>query len=131
MSNKIKYLLLFLVGSLLFFIISRFQHNAVNAGEYYYSTIARNSYTIFSGALLFVIGIGVGYFWKLNPFYAAFCLILIFPLITFYEGTVYRGSHNLLPFELVTFLFFAVPAIVGVYIGGFISKKMLSKQSVV
>lgn len=53
---------------------------------------------------------------RANPFVIAAGMILMFPIATFYEGTVYRGSHNLLPFEFFLWAVYAVPALLGALI---------------
>lgn len=124
MFNFLKYAALFIAGTLILFLCSKFHTDSQpHVGEYYYSEFLRNGYTILAGVLLFVSGLLTGYFLKLNPWLSGLSMILIFPLATLYEGTVYRGSHNLLPFEFIIFFLFALPVIVGVYIGKYVSKR--------
>ncbi len=130
MSNALKYLLLIACGFLFFFIISLFQLEvAVNAQEYYYSTLAKNSYTILSATLLVFIGMGIGYFSKLRPLLAGFCMVSVFPLISIGESILFRGSHNLIPFEFILYFFFSIPPVTGIYIGRFINKRVLQAKA--
>src|SRR6478736_6559449 len=122
MSNTImsilKYVFLIFIGLLLILLCSMFQQvEPPEAGEYYYSSFLRNNYTILSASLFLLVGILVGYFFKLNPWLVGLSLILIFPLVSFYEATIYRGSHNLIPFELIVYFLWALPGIAGVYLG--------------
>jgi len=119
-----KYVLLVFTGILLLVLCSTIQHTkARQPGEYYYSSFLRNNYTVLSACLFLIVGLGIGYFFKLNPWFSGICLILIFPIVRFYEATIYRGSHNLIPLELIVYFLFALPGILGVYLGNFIFKR--------
>ncbi|RZJ31629.1 MAG: hypothetical protein EOO48_01545 [Flavobacterium sp.] len=126
MGTKIlKYGMLTIIGFLIIIIGSRIQQTgSTKTGEYYYSSFLNNNYTVFTGSLFCVAGILTGYFFKLNPWLAGLALILIFPLVSFYEATVYRGSHNLIPFELVMYFLYSLPAIVGAYLGKIIANRV-------
>jgi hypothetical protein len=81
-----------------------FQHVTIPSegnGEYYYSYFFRLNFTLIARIIFFIIGLGAGYFFKLNPWLAGTCLILIFPATSLLEATIYKGSHNLLGFEFV------------------------------
>lgn len=93
-------------------------------GEYYYSSLIKNNYTFLAGTIFFLAGLSSGYFLKVNPWIGGISLLLIYPLVTLYEATVFKGSHNLLPFELLIFLVFSLPAILGIIIGKYISKRL-------
>jgi hypothetical protein len=98
-------------------------------GEYYYSKIVRNNYTKPMMLVYLVAGAVLGYVLQLKPWLIGILLVSYFFLITAYEATVYRGSHNLLPFELAMYLFFAIPPVGGAYIG-FLIKRSKEKSSV-
>ena len=124
----VKYILLIFVGLLLILLCSQLQQvTSSEPGEYYYSDFLRNNFTFLAAAIFFVTGILTGYYLTLNPWLAGICLIMIFPLISLYEATVYRGSHNLLPFEFFVYFLFSLPAVIGVYTGDFIFKKVRRK----
>ncbi len=132
MSSSVKhffnYFLIFLAGTAIILLVSKVQpHTTPDPGEYYYSNTLRTGYTVWTAIIFFVAGIIVGVISKLNPWLAGLSLIFIFPLVTLYEGTIYRGSHNLLPFELVIFFVFALPCVIGVYAGKFIRNKSFNK----
>lgn len=93
------------------------------AGEYYYSNLLRTNYTYLSASLFFVVGLIAGYRIKINPWLTGFAMIAAFPIIAMYEATIYRGSHNLIPLEFAVHFLYALPAILGVYIGKFIERK--------
>ncbi len=98
-------------------------------GEYYYSKIVRNNYTKTMMLVYLIAGVVLGYVLQLKPWLIGILLVSYFFLITAYEATVYRGSHNLLPFELAMYLFFAIPPVGGAYIG-FLIKRSKEKSSV-
>ena len=124
MSNWFKYFLLIATGFLILFICSLFQNSVMpQKGEYYYSEFLRNNYTISAAVVFFIAGIPAGYFLKLNPWLTGICLILIFPVTSLYEATVYKGSHNLIPFEFVIHFLYALPGIIGAYAGGLLFKR--------
>jgi hypothetical protein len=97
-------------------------------GEYYYSKIVRNNYTKTMMIVYLVAGVVLGYVLQLKPWLTGILLVSYFFLITAYEATVYRGSHNLLPFELAMYLFFAIPPVGGAYIG-YLIKRSRVKQT--
>lgn len=123
MYNALKYFLLVPAGLLLILFCSLLQHeNAATPGEYYYSSFLQNNYTLLTGIVFLLAGFAAGYYFKLNSWVAGICFIFIFPLTSLYEGTVYKGSHNLLPFEFIIHFLFALPSLMGVYMGNFVSK---------
>lgn len=123
MYDAPKYFLLVPGGLLLILFCSALQHeSAAIPGEYYYSSFLQNNYTMLAGVVFFLAGFAAGYHLKLNPWLAGYCFILIFPLTSLYEGAVYKGSHNLLPFEFIIHFLFSLPFIMGAYIGKFLSK---------
>ncbi len=124
-----KYILLIVAGLVIIFCCSLFQHITPIEGEYHYSRFLQGNYlTIPAVTIFFIIGFGVGYFWKLNPWLAGFCLFFIFPLTSIIEATVYKGSHNLIPFEFIFFFLFAMPSIIAVYIGRFIFRQVVKRK---
>lgn len=129
-SKPVKYLLLIVVGLSIILCCSLFQHVTPVEGEYHYSEFLRGNYpTIPSVTTFIIVGLGVGYFWKLNPWLVGFCLFFIFPLTSIIESTVYKGSHNLIPFEFVVFFLFALPSIGAVYIGKFLFKQVARRKA--
>ena len=96
MFNSIKYLLLAIIGLIVILISSLFQHINPVEGEYHYSNILRENYPTIPSLIIFIIiSLGVGYFWKLNPWLTGCSLFFIFPLTSLIESIIYRGSHNL------------------------------------
>jgi hypothetical protein len=123
------YLFLVIFGILIILLCSLFQRvPAPTMGEYYYSTFFRNNYTLIAKALFFISGLTVGYFYKLNPWYAGICLNLIFPLTSIIEASVYKGTHNLIPFEFAFHFLFSLPAVIAIYIGRFVYSQVTSRK---
>jgi hypothetical protein len=100
------------------------QVNLAPPGEYRFSEFLRSSYTFLCGFAFFIAGLAAGYTMRLNPWLTGLSLISIFPLTSLAEATIYRGSHNLIPFELVVHFLFALPAIGGAYLGGLLEGRM-------
>ncbi|HLO79536.1 MAG TPA: hypothetical protein VK166_01180 [Chitinophagaceae bacterium] len=125
MIRLAKFILLIFAGLLIILLSSRIQHvPPPQAGEYYYSGFLRNNYTVLTACIFLIAGLLIGYYLKWNPWLSGISLISIFPITAFYEATVYRGSHNMIPFELVIYLLWSAPAIAGIYLGRFISDKV-------
>ena len=125
----LKYAMLIVAGIALILFTSILQTVTAPApGEYYYSDFLRNNYTLLAGVLFFIAGILTGYFLQLNPWLAGIALIAALPLASFYEAAVYKGSHNLIPLELIIYFLFSVPAIAGVYTGNYFAKRKKSAE---
>ena len=118
------YITLIIIGFFVLFINSKIYHtDPPSSGEYYYSNFLRSNYSYISGSCLFLIGLITGFLFKANPWATGISLISIFPITAIYEATIYRGSHNLIPFELVVHFLFSLPAVIGTYLGGFLKTK--------
>ncbi|BFG69478.1 hypothetical protein KACHI17_03590 [Sediminibacterium sp. KACHI17] len=92
-------------------------NDRVPGTEYYYSGTLNDGFNIYTGVLFFLIGIIVGYFSNANIWMAGISSILCLPLIALYEATIYKGSHNLIPFELLFYFAYSLPAVAGTYLG--------------
>ena len=128
MAKGLKYVVLIIVGVVLIVLSNvlfgpRVIAKTKPGDEYYFSSLLNNNYRYATTILFFSVGIAVGYFWRLNPWLTGLCLIAIFPLTSITEGTVYKGSHNLIPFEFIIHFVLALPAIIGVYVGKFVLSK--------
>jgi hypothetical protein len=116
-----QYLLLPVIGLLVILVCSIVQHGeAPSQGEYYYSSFLRNNYTLTAGIIFFIIGLAVGYYLNLNPWLSGLGLVLIFPVTSLAEAIMYKGSHNLIPFELAVHFLYALASIIAVFTGRFI-----------
>jgi hypothetical protein len=97
-------------------------------GEYFYSGFLRNNYTVIAAVTFFLAGLATGYFIRPNPWLAGLAFIFVFPLAAVYEAAAYRGSHNLIPFELVVYFFFSLPVVAGVYAGKYLPRLLSGKK---
>lgn len=121
-SSWLLYLLLFLVGVGLLLVHQQvFNISLPLRGEYFYSSFFRNNYTYYTAIAYFVLGGAACYFFSLRPWFCGMALLLVFPIASLYEATVYRGSHNLIPLELLVYFFYALPAVAGAYLGRYLS----------
>jgi hypothetical protein len=116
-------------GVLILVICSLIQPTAApKAGEYYYSSFFRNNYTLLSNIIFVITAFVIGYYTDLNPFVSGLCLFLVFPITSMVEGTIYKGSHNLIPFEFVMHLIMALPTILAGYVGKLAGKRMRKNE---
>lgn len=64
-----------------------------------------------------VLGFLSGYFLKTNPLLTGLSLLLFFPATALIESIAYRGSHNLIPFELAMHIVFMAPVVISAFAG--------------
>lgn len=123
------YFFLVIIGLLIILLCSLFQDvPAPTRGEYYYSTFLRHNYTLLARALFIITGFVAGYVYKLNPWLVGICLILIFPITSIIEGTIYPGSHNLIPIEFAFHLWSALPSIIAAFVGRFMPTQIAKRK---
>ena len=122
------YLPMVALGLLLFYIASLLQH-PVRTGEnpHYLSGFLASNYTWLSISLLFISGFLIGYFLNVNSWSAGLALFAIFPVTSIVEAFVIRGSHNLIPFELIFQFLMSLPIIFAVFLGTRVSLAMAKK----
>src|SRR4051812_10780460 len=109
-SNRTPYLLCIAAGILVILLTNAlFAPAKTVAGEYHYSTILRSNYGVFANVLFGAAGFFAGYLFGKNPWLIGICLWLVYPITALIEATVYRGSHNLIPFELAMFFLMSLP----------------------
>jgi hypothetical protein len=119
----LHYLLQIICGLAAIYFLHLWQHFELPAkGEYFYSGIFRNNYTWTAVGVFSVLGFLCGYFLKTNPLLTGLSLLLFFPATALIEGVVYRGSHNLLPFELAMHMVYMAPVIVSAFAGRLLDK---------
>jgi len=129
MVKTIKYLLLIITGLLIIALCSTIQKTPPSSvGEYHYSSFFKNNYTILTAIIFFIAGIFIGYYLHLNPWLSGICLVLIFYITAVIESIVYRGSHNLIPFEFIMYFVFALPSIIGAYAGHLFFKESVRRK---
>jgi hypothetical protein len=125
----LKYFFVMIAGIVIIFAGSIFHANpAPPNGEYFLSEWLRNNFTWPIRIIFCMAGFAIGFFTRLNPFLAGISLSLFFPLIIVYEATVYRGSHNLIPAEILMYMVWSIPAIAGAYAGAYLSHLLRQRK---
>lgn len=123
--NLLHFLLLGIIGLLIILVCSVLQHVAPPvSGEYHYSSFLKNNLTLLAIGIFSVTGFAVGYFLKFNPWFTGMGLIMIFPFTAIAEASFYRGSHNLIPFELAIYAFYSLAPVVTAYAGKLLAQKI-------
>lgn len=123
------YVLLPLIGvSILAVVFMLTKHPHPDKGEYFYSRSLSESLTLPAKAAFIIVAFLVTYYLRLHPLLVGVLLFLAFPLTSVVEGVMYKGSHNLLPFEFIMHFIFAIPAIVAAYIGRFLSERSIKRK---
>ena len=118
MYKLISAILLILFGSLIMISLLYFQGIPTPPpGEYHYSMLLRQNFTLAAIVIYSIAGFILGYFLELNCFLIGLSLISIFPITSMVEATIYRGSHNLIPFEFAVFFAYGLPATIAAFIG--------------
>jgi hypothetical protein len=129
-SHFVYYLVLIILAPTIILISSLTRHFTPPPNhEYYYSRFLLKSYSGIAALLFFIIGFLAGYFYKLNPWMVGLCLFVMFPLTSILEGTIYKGSHNLIPFEFAVHFMLALPCIIATYLGRFIHKLIEKRRA--
>lgn len=65
---------------------------------------------------LFLSGFVVKLFSKLSSWKIGLMSMSLFPLMAFFEIIVDLTSHNMIPFELILYLIYSIPSILGAYV---------------
>jgi hypothetical protein len=95
----------------------------IRPGTEYVSHFLVVNYGLFTMFLFFGAGLAVGYFWRLSAWVSGLCMIAVFPLTAIVEAVIDATSHNLIPFEFIMHFMFALPAVIGVYLGRLVWSK--------
>jgi hypothetical protein len=81
-------------------------------------------------AILFLLtGITVGLKTRLSPWLTGIALISVLPVLAIIESLVFRGTHNLIPFEMIMYFLWSLPAIAGVYVGRLMYNKRVLRAA--
>lgn len=87
------------------------------SGEYFLTELARGQIGPVSIMLALVMAFALGFYTQAPPVPLGLSMIAVFPMIALYEGTRFRGSHNLIPFELVIDALWGVPLMIAALLG--------------
>ncbi|MEK6701336.1 MAG: hypothetical protein AABZ53_03670 [Planctomycetota bacterium] len=74
--------------------------------------------------LLCLLGLASGMLTRLSPFAIAPASVAVLPVAAITEMVVDTSTHNLIPFELVMYLFMTIPALCGAMLGRFLSLRI-------
>lgn len=122
----LSYPLLSLAGIVILSLSSLIQHTpAAEKGEYFYSQFFRYNLTYFVHVIFFIAGLLIGFFTNLRPVAAGISLFIVFPLTSIAEATVYRGSHNLIPLEMIVYFLLALPSVIAIFIGRYFKRRIV------
>ncbi len=112
--------MLLLWPALLFLLSLIFTTVPPNTGEYYLSSFFTLNYQKAGYMIFFLVALIMGLYTKVKPVLAGLTVMLFFALISIYEATRFRTSHNLIPFEFIFFAVFSLPVVAGVFIGNLV-----------
>lgn len=112
-----------LAGALIVYLCSLFQQAVVREGDTYASRYLLDNYTWLVRVALFVAGLAAGFWLRIPPLLSGVGLILVYPVVSIAEAIMYKGSHNLIGIEFIIYLFYALPPLVGAYLGRFLGRR--------
>lgn len=75
--------------------------------------------------LLFLLGVGGGVLTRLRSYAIALASIGVLPVVAITEMVMDTSTHNLIPLELMSYLFLAIPALLGALLGRFARARLL------
>ena len=93
------------------------------SGEYFWSKLAWQNFTRSTCVLVSISALLIAYTLDANPVVVGLGTVAIFPMVALVEATVYRGSHNLIPFEFVVYAVYGFFPICGAGLGSFIRQR--------
>ena len=87
------------------------------AGEYFLTRLAQSLVGFVSLPLAGIMAVAFGFYTRAHVVLIGLAMAAVFPAIAVYEGTRFRGSHNLIPFELAMIAVCAVPLMLAAWLG--------------
>ena len=93
------------------------------SGEYFLTELARSQIGPISVSIALVAAFAFGYYAQAKPVPVGFVMLAVFPIVAMYEATRYRGSHNLMPFEMAIVATWAIPIILAVWLGRSLARR--------
>ena len=94
-----------------------YRPSAPASRQYFLTGRVLGNYTWGVAAVLFLIGLGVGYLLRAAPLAAAAGFVIVMASATCYEIQRFPTSHNLLPFDAIGWLVMAAPLAIGAALG--------------
>ena len=97
-------------------------------GEYFWSQLATQQLSWITLGLAGAAAAVLGYVTRAHAVVIGAAMILVFPVITAWEISIYPTSHNLFPFELVIFAIWSAPLMFGAWLGRRLKQAMTSRR---
>ncbi len=92
--------------------------------EYFLTELARAQVGIVSISFMLVAAFALGFYTRTSVVLTGLAIAAVFPAIAVYESARYRGSHNLIPFELIMIAIATVPLMVAAWIGRTMARRV-------
>lgn len=93
------------------------------SGEYFLTELVRAQIGPISVSIALVAAFAFGYYTQAQPVLVGLAMVVVFPMIAMYEVVRYRGSHNLLPFEMAIVASWAIPLILAAWLGRSLARR--------
>lgn len=94
------------------------------SGEYFLTELARAQIGPISILIAWGAAFAFGYYVQVQPVLVGFAMLAVFPIVAMYEGARYRGSHNLIPFEMAIVATWAIPLILVAWLGRSLARRL-------
>lgn len=127
-AKGLQYFSLVITGLIIIFFCSLIQHVVIPMEQRDFSHFLNYNFTKTAAIVFFITGFLIGNLSQLNPCYTGICLFLVFPLTSLIEGTINKGSHNLIPFEFIMYFMYALPSIIAAFMGRFIRRQIANQK---
>ena len=92
-------------------------------GEYFLTELAKAQIGPVSVLIALASAFAFGFYLQAQPVLVGLFIVAVFPLISIYESTAYRGSHNLLPFEMAIIATWSMPLVLAAWVGGWMARR--------
>lgn len=111
-------------GAAILFLLSFVQNGPPpQKGEYFLSSFFRNEVSWLALVIFAIVAFAACYTLQWNAWITGFGLIAVLPILAIVESTIYRGSHNLIPFEMMLYAYFALPGLAAALLGAFLARR--------
>ena len=93
-------------------------------GEYFLTELARAQIGPISILIALGAAFAFGYYLQAQPGLVGFAMLAVFAIVAMYEAFRYRGSHNLIPFEMIIVATWAIPLILVAWLGRWLARRL-------
>ncbi len=63
-----------------------------------------------------------------DPIIVGISMVLVFPIASLLEIVHNSNSHNMLPMELITWVIYSMPTVIGAWLGKMLSEKIIQRH---